>query len=244
MAISAPDLHRQISATLPEGVSTPSVHWPRLQFWPRNTSHATSKYYTGRLKLKFMIQARQFREWHVDCHYASALFRYEKEFAIKYKQYLDFVAMDDKHTCKVGEPDFPVAAVERGKEVIVARSQSFQVADHDFTKVSVTPSVTMLLNIPDDIEGTSAGVVMIFSLGGGGGGSFNPDLLNKKRTKCGPFTEKNRPTQEVQHLISSFWAGPRRIWDQKLIFYGPLYSGPFSEGRFHGGGGGEVTCRS
>ena len=74
---------------------------------------------------------------------------------------------------------------------------------------------------------------MIFSLGGGG--SFNPDLLNKKGTKCGTFTEKNRPTQEVQHLIISFWAGPRRIWDQKLIFYGPLYSGPFSEGRFRGG---------
>ena len=68
-------------------------------------------------------------------------------------------------------------------------------------------------------------------------GSFNPDLLNEKGTKCGPFTEKNRPTQEVQHLISFFWAGPRRIWDQKLIFYGPLYSGPFSEGRFRGGGG-------
>ena len=78
---------------------------------------------------------------------------------------------------------------------------------------------------------------MILSFGGGGGGSFNPDLLNKKGTKCGPFTEKNRPTQEVQHLISSFWAGPRRIRDQKLIFYGPLYSGPFSEGRFRGGGG-------
>ena len=73
--------------------------------------------------------------------------------------------------------------------------------------------------------------------GGGGGGSSNPDLLNKKGTKCGPFTAKNRPTQEVQHLISSFSAGPRRIWDQTLIFYGPLYSGPFSEGRFRGGGG-------
>ena len=67
---------------------------------------------------------------------------------------------------------------------------------------------------------------------------FRLDLLNKKGTKCGPFTEKNRPTQEVQHLISSFWAGPRRIWEQKLIFYGPLYSGPFSEGRYRGGGGG------
>ena len=64
--------------------------------------------------------------------------------------------------------------------------------------------------------------------------SFNPDLLNKKGTKCGPFTEKNRPTQEVQHLISSFWAGPRRIWDQKLIFYGPLYSGTFFGGQIRG----------
>ena len=26
----------------------------------------------------------------------------------------------------------------------------------------------------------------------------------KNGTKCGPFTEKSRPTQEVQHLISSF----------------------------------------
>ena len=26
----------------------------------------------------------------------------------------------------------------------------------------------------------------------------------KKGTKCGPFTEKMRPTQEVQHLIRSF----------------------------------------
>ena len=101
MAISAPDIHRQISATLPEVVPIPSVQWFRLQFWPRNTSHATSKYYTGHLKLKFMIQARQFREWHVDCHYAPALFRYEKEFAIKYKQHVDFVAMRVKLVSRI-----------------------------------------------------------------------------------------------------------------------------------------------
>ena len=101
-----------------------------------------------------MIQSRQFRQWHVDCHYASALFRYEKEFSIKYRKHVDFIAMDDKHTCKVGEPDFPVAAAKRGKEVIVARSQSLLVADHDFTKLSVSPSVTMQINIPEDIEGS------------------------------------------------------------------------------------------
>ena len=42
------------------------------------------------------------------------------------------VCQDDKHTVNVGEPDLPVAAVEQGK----------QVSDHDFTKFSITPSVT------------------------------------------------------------------------------------------------------
>ena len=62
----------------------------------------------------------------------------------------DFIAMNDKHTCKVGELGFPVAAVERGKQVVVAHNQSFEVCDHDFTKIFVTPSVTTDMNIPDD----------------------------------------------------------------------------------------------
>jgi hypothetical protein len=37
----------------------------------------------------------------------------------------------------------------------------------------------------------------------------------KKGTKCGPFIEKIGPTQEIQCLISSFWAGPRHKWDQE-----------------------------
>ena len=45
---------------------------------------------------------------------------FEKTFALKYRRYVGFICMDDKHTCKVGEPEFPVAAVECGKEVIVS----------------------------------------------------------------------------------------------------------------------------
>ena len=41
--------------------------------------------------------------------------------------------MDDKHCCKVDEPGYPVAAVERGKQVIVnASGKRFSVADLDF----------------------------------------------------------------------------------------------------------------
>ena len=60
-----------------------------------------------------MIQSCQIHQDHIDTHYTSALFRYEKEFALKYKSYVDFICMDDKHEYKVGEPGFHAAAVEK-----------------------------------------------------------------------------------------------------------------------------------
>jgi len=80
-----------------------------------------------------MIQARQF---HVVTHYASALFHYLKEFAIEYSEHVTFVSMDDKHTIKVGEPGYPVAGVERGRQVLMTLSKKIAVADHDFIKFS------------------------------------------------------------------------------------------------------------
>ena len=60
---------------------------------------------------------RQLRAYHMDTHYALALFRYEKEFAVKFRDITNLVFLDDKHRCKVGEPGFPVAAVEREKRL-------------------------------------------------------------------------------------------------------------------------------
>ncbi|PKK64053.1 hypothetical protein RhiirC2_788029 [Rhizophagus irregularis] len=81
-----------------------------------------------------MVQARQLRCNHEDLHYASALFRYQKEMAILLRMNSWLIFMDDKHRCKVGEPEYPVAAVERGRQVIVSKNKAFKVADHDFTK--------------------------------------------------------------------------------------------------------------
>ncbi|GBC02025.1 hypothetical protein RclHR1_44120001 [Rhizophagus clarus] len=60
--------------------------------------------------------------------------------------------MDDKHQCKVGKPGYPVAAVERGRQVIVSKNKTFYVADHDFMKCDIIPSVTMICDIPCTIE--------------------------------------------------------------------------------------------
>lgn len=101
-----------------------------------------------------MVQARQFRKTHVDCHYASALYRYEREFCVKFREYTTFVSQDDKHTIKVGEPEYPVAAVDRGKTVLVGLNEKMVVGDHDFTKFTLTPSVNFLIDIPETIEGS------------------------------------------------------------------------------------------
>lgn len=55
--------------------------------------------------------------------------------------------------CKVGEPGLPVVAVERGKKVIVSASgKKYAVADHDFIKFSIIPSVTVICDIPEGAD--------------------------------------------------------------------------------------------
>ena len=64
------------------------------------------------------------------------------------------MSLDDKHKVPVGEPGYPVASVERGKKVLVAIGRVFEVGDHDFTRCSLTPSVALVIDIPDSIEGS------------------------------------------------------------------------------------------
>ena len=56
-----------------------------------------------------------------------------REYAILFRRFSVFACLDDKHEVKVGEPGFPVAAAERGRQVLVHSSTSFEVGDHDFT---------------------------------------------------------------------------------------------------------------
>ena len=64
------------------------------------------------------------------------------------------MSLDDKHKVPVGDPGYPVASVKRGKKVLVGTERAFEVGDHDFTCCSLTPSVVLVINIPDSIEGS------------------------------------------------------------------------------------------
>ena len=48
-----------------------------------------------------MVQARQFRKAHEDSHYAAAIFRYQREQAVMFREESLFICMDDKHRVKV-----------------------------------------------------------------------------------------------------------------------------------------------
>lgn len=54
----------------------------------------------------------------------------------------------------MGQRGFLVAAVEQGKRVLVKVGTSFEVGDHDFTKVTLIPSVTLVNDIPTEITGS------------------------------------------------------------------------------------------
>ena len=72
--------------------------------------------------------------------------------------------LDDKHKIKVGEPDFPVAAVEWSKRVLVKVGASFEVGDHDFTKFTLIHCVTLVNDIPTEITGSWYSGQVFFAL--------------------------------------------------------------------------------
>ena len=101
IALSVNDLLSEVSKVVGPDVPVPSAQWLRLQFWPKIPTAKTALQYTGRLKVKYMVQKRQLRKFHEDAHYASALFRYQKEMAIKYRSNSTYVSLDDKHTSPI-----------------------------------------------------------------------------------------------------------------------------------------------
>ena len=98
-----------------------------------------------------MVQARVLRKHNFDSHYTNAIYSFMKERAVKYRE--DTVMVSADATCKVsvGEPGYPIAAVSRGKQVIVG---TFKVGDHDYSKISLIPSMPLIHSIPENFDTT------------------------------------------------------------------------------------------
>ncbi|KAK6182623.1 hypothetical protein SNE40_010265 [Patella caerulea] len=138
LAISVPDLIRQVEKTLPPETPIPSETYVRLQFWPKNKHFQSALHYTGKFHIKYMVQTRQIRLSHVDAHYAAATYRYLKEFCVKFRDFCTVLCINDKHQVKLGEPGFPIACTDRGRAAVVhvPSQEQHSAGDHDFSQLS------------------------------------------------------------------------------------------------------------
>ena len=120
IAASVEDLRRLVIEKMPSGtdIPIPSVSAIRLQFLPKHPwAHAAFKN-TGRFDVKFKVQTRTLHARHLDSRYANTYFMYIKDYAVRYSEDASLICQDDKHSIKIGEPDHPVASLDRGRQVI------------------------------------------------------------------------------------------------------------------------------
>jgi len=99
------------------------------------------------------VQGRLLQKNSDDAHYCAALFRYLREFCIQYNQWTCLISADDKHKVPIGE-DIAVSTDVRNRCSMVTQNSTLAATDHDFTKLSITPSVTFFISIPNEISGS------------------------------------------------------------------------------------------
>ena len=110
-----------------------------------------------------MVQQRNIRKFSPDDHYCNALFKYAEQLAIKFSDHCAFISTDDKCKIKVGEPNFPVAAVAHGKRVLVSKEQVLEVADHDTSSIKLIPTVRLSHDIPDEVDKSwHCGIIILY----------------------------------------------------------------------------------
>ena len=156
LAVSVRDLYERCIVTAKakniKGEHISSYSWFKSQFWPKNSYTNAALNYTGRFKVRYMVQQRNVRKYTPDGHYCAVLYKYSRQLAMMFKVYTAFTSTDDKCKIKIGEPNFLVAAVTRGKQVLVPHGTFLQAADHDHASSTLTPIVFLSHEIPNNID--------------------------------------------------------------------------------------------
>ena len=131
-----------------QDIPIPSYPWFLLQFRPTTKTASNILHHTGRFKVKRMVQARTLRKYNVDSHYTNTIYSFLRQRASKNIHSVSFASVDAKCKVLVGEPDYPIASVLRGKSVIVGTNQIYKVGEHNFSKFSLIPDVILMHDIP------------------------------------------------------------------------------------------------
>ena len=101
-----------------------------------------------------MMQQQMVRKVPNDDHYANAIFKHPRQYAVNVRDLRSFICTDNKHKISIGEPGFPLSALPCGRRVLVGLNQTYQVGDHDFSTFSLIPTVILLNDIPEEVDGS------------------------------------------------------------------------------------------
>ena len=156
-ARSAEELMQKVIESRPEGaeeIPIPSVSYFRKWFLPR-AAHQKS---LGLIPFRRAIASRDATAPNVDEHYNNALHKYVRSFACDVNRgqgrgAAAFRSLDDKAKIIVAEPDAgATSALVRPSATIAPKGQEPVVGGHDFTKLSITPSVELDVVVPPGVQ--------------------------------------------------------------------------------------------
>ena len=130
----------------------PTYSWFLFQFWPTHRTASKILHPTGRFRIRRVVQAWLFRKSNPDAHYANAVYKFMRERVVKNRQNIAFFSTDTKCKEPIGEPGYRIAAVTRGKKVIIGLNEKFLATYHDFSKLSIIAEAYILHEIPEKHE--------------------------------------------------------------------------------------------
>lgn len=134
----------------------PSASWFYKQFAPADGRRFSAARLTGRFQVCLRVLSRTWRKPHADEHFCAALKRYLLHMCVRFRDEARFVSFDDKNNIPVGHPGLPIAAIERGRRVLVAKASSgVQAMDHDAGsggQIKFIPTVTLLRKPPREMD--------------------------------------------------------------------------------------------
>ena len=150
--LSIRDLIDDVKNELDVDVPIPSESTVLFSFAPKNVYLNTARLFTAK---QFKVQTRQLRAAHQDDHYCAAQYKYMRHYAVKYRDLVTFISIDDKSKIDFGEPEQVLSTGVRGKKSIVPEGSQLSALDHDVSsKGSITPSVCLNVKIPEDKDGS------------------------------------------------------------------------------------------
>ena len=106
----------------------------------------------GRFSVKYMIQQHMARKAQDNFHYAGAVYKCIREYAVGIRNLASFICTDDKHKISVGELGFSVTVLPCGHWALVGKNEVFQVAADEFSNFLLIPTIILINHISESIK--------------------------------------------------------------------------------------------